>query len=347
MKAVVLDGERSVVVADVPDPELPGPDGALVTVEKTGICGSDLHLYHGTLGGQGVRLGHEFIGTITEVGSDVRTVGKGDRVLVSGVIGCGQCVACLARDPVVCRNAGLRVFGTSADLHGGQAEAAAVPAVDTSVLKIPEEMTDEQAVLLTDILPTGYLGALRADIKPGATVAVIGCGPVGLMTLRCVPLFGPGRVFAVDFIAERRARAEALGAEAIDPADGGAVAQVMDRTGGWGDDAVIEAVGADESIRDAMMCAAPGGTVSIIGVSLNMALPVPQPLVLYKRLTLRSTLASIPSTWDALVPLVTSGRIVPDDVFSHRMGLSEAPEAYRIFDARADGVSKVLLDPSC
>ncbi len=346
MKAVVLEGERNVVVTDVPDPELTGPDGAIVHVEKTGICGSDLHLYHGTLGGHGVRLGHEFIGTITEVGSDVRTVHRGDRVVVSGVIGCGRCVACLARDPVVCRNKGLRVFGTSADLHGGQAEAAAVPAVDTSVLKIPDGITDEQAVLLTDILPTGYLGALRADIRPGSTVAVIGCGPVGLMTLRCVPLFGPGRVFAVDFVSERRARAEALGAEPIDPADGGAVAQIIGRTGGWGADSVIEAVGADQSIQDAIMCAAPGGTVSIIGVSLNMALPIPQPLVLLKRLTLRSTLASIPSTWDALVPLVLSGKIEPDDVFTHRMGLSEAPEAYRLFDARSDGVSKVLLDPT-
>ncbi|HYZ91164.1 MAG TPA: alcohol dehydrogenase catalytic domain-containing protein [Actinomycetota bacterium] len=257
MKAVVLEGERSVSVTDVPDPELPGPDGVLVKVDKTGICGSDLHLYHGALGGQGVRLGHEFIGTITEVGGDVRTVRTGDRVLVSGVIGCGRCVACLARDPIVCRNGGLRVFGTSTDLPGGQAEAAGVPAADTSVLKIPDGVTDEQAVLLTDILPTGYLGALRADIRPGATVAVIGCGPVGLMTLRCVWMFGPGRVFAVDLVAERRARAEALGAEPIDPAEGGSVAQIMDRTGGWGADSVVEAVGADQSISDAIMCAAP------------------------------------------------------------------------------------------
>jgi threonine dehydrogenase-like Zn-dependent dehydrogenase len=298
------------------------------------------------MGGQGVRLGHEFIGTVTEVGTDVRTVRAGDRVLVSGVIGCGRCVACLARDPVVCRNAGLKVFGTTLDLHGGQAEAVAVPAVDTSALPIPEDVTDEQAVLLTDILPTGYLGALRADIRPGATVAVIGCGPVGLMTLRCVPLFGPGRVFAVDLVPERRARAEALGAEPIDPADGGAVAQIMDRTNGWGADAVVEAVGADQTILDALMCAAPGATVSVIGVSLNMALPLPMPLILFKRLTVRSTLASIPSTWDALIPLVRSGRIQPDDVFTHKMGLSEAAEAYRLFDAREDGVSKVLLDPA-
>ncbi|MEX0873497.1 MAG: alcohol dehydrogenase catalytic domain-containing protein [Actinomycetota bacterium] len=346
MKAVVLEGERSVSVSDVPDATLPGPDGAVVKVEKTGICGSDLHLYHLTMGGQGVRLGHEFIGTITDVGADVHTVRAGDRVLVSGVIGCGRCVACLARDPSVCRKGGTRVFGTTLDLPGGQAEAVGVPAADSAMLKIPEKVTDEQAVLLTDILPTGFLGARMADIKPGASVVVIGCGPVGLMALRCVSLFGAGRVLAVDMVPERRARAEALGAEPVDPADGGTPAQIMARTNGWGAEAVIEAVGADQTILDAIMCAAPGATVAVIGANMNLALPIPMALLFFKRLTLRSTLASVPSTWDALVPLVSSARIQPDEVFTHKMGLSEAAEAYRMFDAREDGVGKVLLDPA-
>ena len=148
-----------------------------------------------------MRLGHEFIGTVEETGPDVRTLAKGDRVLVSGVIGCGRCAACLARDPVVCRGGGSQVFGARLDLPGGQAEAVAVPHADPFCLKIPEGVTDEQAVLLTDILPTGYLGAQRADIRPGSTVAVIGLGPVGLLALRCAQLFSPARVFAVDTVA--------------------------------------------------------------------------------------------------------------------------------------------------
>jgi 2-desacetyl-2-hydroxyethyl bacteriochlorophyllide A dehydrogenase len=346
VRGVVLEGERSVVVTDVPDAQLPGPDGALVTVDRTAICGSDLHLYHGAMGVTNVRLGHEFMGHVSEVGPDVRNLRVGDRVLVSGVIGCGKCVACLSRDPVVCRNGLPLVFGTGPDLPGGQAEAVAVPAADAFALPVPDEITDEQAVLLTDILPTGYLGALRADIRPGSTVLVVGLGPVGLLALRCASLFGPGRVLAADMVPERRERAAQMGAEVIDPAEGGTLAQVMERTGGRGAESVIEAVGADQSITDALMCAGPGATVSIIGVNLNFAFPFPMPIALMRRLTMRVTLASIPSTWETLIPLVVSGKIQPQDVFSHHMGLSEAAEAYRMFDAREGGILKVLLDPT-
>jgi len=343
MRAVVLDGERSVRVDDVPDPELSGPDAVIIRVDRSAICGSDLHLYHGATGVPGTRLGHEFIGTVAEIGSDVHTVSAGARVLVSGVIGCGRCRACIGRDPVLCRNAGTRVFGTQPGFPGGQAEGVNVPAADASVLAIPEAISDESAVLLTDILPTAYLGASRADIRPGSTVVVLGLGPVGMLTVRCAQLFSPARVLAVDPVADRRARAEALGAEAIDPADG-TVAAVMECTKGWGAGAVIEAVGADQTISDAVMCASPGSTVSIIGVNTNLALPFPMIFALLKQLTIKVMLASIPLTWDALVPLVASGKLQPDDVFSHRMGLSEAPEAYRLFDAHV--AFKVLLDPT-
>ncbi len=345
MRAVVLDGERAVSVADVADPTLPGPDGAILKVERTAICGSDLHLYHAQAGFAGTRLGHEFIGSVDAVGPDVRTLKVGDRVLVSGVIGCGACVACRARDPVVCRTGNL-VFGTRADLPGGQAEGVAVPAADAFCLPIPEAITDEQAVLLTDILPTGYLGAQRADIRPGSTVAVIGLGPVGLLALRCAQLFGPGRVIAVDTVPERRAHAEALGAETIDPSDGGTTAQIFAATDGWGADSVIEAVGADQTIVDAVMSAAPGATVSIIGANFSAALPFPMIFAFLRRLTIRVTLASIPTTWETLVPLVASGKLRTDGVFTHRLGLSEAAEAYRLFDACENGTMKVLLDPS-
>jgi threonine dehydrogenase-like Zn-dependent dehydrogenase len=346
MRAVVLRGERDIVVDDVPDAGVPGPDGLLLRVDRTAICGSDLHLYHGPMTVPGAHLGHEFVGTVEAIGADVHTVRAGDRVLVSGVIGCGVCAACRAGDVVVCLNAGTRVFGTSLELPGGQAEAVGVPAADTSVLKIPDAISDEQAVLLTDILPTGYLGAQRADITPGDVVVVIGLGPVGVFALQCAQLYGPSRILAVDLVPDRLARAAALGAEPIDAADGNAVAKIYDATGGRGANAVIEAVGADQSINDAILCAAPGATVSVIGVNLNLAFPFPVPVALMKRLTFRVTLASIPTTWSALVPLIASGKLHPEEVFTHRMGLSEAAEAYRVFDAREDGVLKVLLDPT-
>jgi threonine dehydrogenase-like Zn-dependent dehydrogenase len=346
MRATVLNGPRDVSLETVPDPVLPGPEGIIVTVERTAICGSDLHLFHDAPTGSGIRLGHEAIGTVAEVGAHVHNVARGDRVLVSGVIGCGTCRPCLAGQPNICLNDKAAAFGTMPDLPGGQAEAMAVPFADLFALRIPENVTDEQAVLLTDILPTGYLGALRASIRPGATVAVIGLGPVGIMALQCAALFGPARILAVDQVPERLARAERLGAEPIDAASAPGVAQIMEATGGRGADSVIEAVGADATVLDAVSCAASGGTVSIVGVNLSVALPFPMGLVFLKSLTVRTIFAPVPGTWPSLVPLVQTGRLRLTDTFTHRMELSQVAEAYDLFDSRRDGVLKVLLFPN-
>ncbi|MGA2473733.1 MAG: alcohol dehydrogenase catalytic domain-containing protein [Acidimicrobiales bacterium] len=346
MRATVLEGPRDIRVEDVPDPVLPGPEGIIVTVERTAICGSDLHLYHDAPTGVGIRLGHEVIGTVAESGPHVRSLKRGDRVLVSGVIGCGVCRPCLAGQPNVCRAGKSAAFGTVPDLPGGQAEAMAVPFADLFTLPIPEGVADDEAVLLTDILPTGYLGALRASIRPGSTVAIVGLGPVGIMALQCAELFGPARILAIDMVPERLARAEALGAEPIDARDAPGSAQVLEATGGWGADSVIEAVGADATVLDALSCVATGGTVSIVGVNLSMELPFPMGLVFLKSLTVRTVFAPIPGTWSSLVPLVQSGRLALGGTFTHRMGLSQAAQAYELFDSRADGVLKVLLDPN-
>jgi threonine dehydrogenase-like Zn-dependent dehydrogenase len=276
----------------------------------------------------------------------VHSLARGDRVLVSGVIGCGVCAPCLAGQPNVCRNDKAAAFGTIPDLPGGQAEAMAVPFADVFALRIPEGVADEEAVLLTDILPTGYVGALRANIRPGATVAVIGLGPVGIMALQCAALFGPARIFAVDQVPERLARAERLGAEPIDATSVPGAAQIMEATGGRGVDSVIEAVGADATVLDAVSCAASGGTVSIVGVNLSLALPFPMGLVFLKSLTVRAVFAPVPGTWPSLVPLVQSGRLQLADTFTHRMELSRVAEAYDLFDSRLDGVLKVLLLPN-
>jgi alcohol dehydrogenase len=306
-----------------------------------------LHLYHSpAFAGLGIRLGHEFVGRVAEAGPDVRGLRAGDRVLVSGVIGCGECPACLARDPGTCRKNGLAVFGVSPGLPGGQSEAVEVPAAGVFALPIPEAISTEQAVLLTDILPTGYLGALRADIRPGSTVVVIGLGPVGVLALQCAQLFGPARILAVDKDEKRLVRAEQLGAEPINANPGATVAMVRELTSGRGAESVIEAVGVDQTVTDALGCAAPGGTVSVIGANLNPAFPFSLGQAFMNRLTFRVSIASVPSTWESLIPLISSGRLHPEEVFTHRMALDQAPEAYRIFDTHDDGVLKVLLDPS-
>jgi alcohol dehydrogenase len=346
VRATVLEGPRTVRVEDVADPVLPGPDGIIVTVERTAICGSDLHLYHDAPTGTGIRLGHEAIGTVAEAGSHVRTHRRGDRVLVSGVIGCGTCRACLAGQPNVCLAGKAAAFGTMPDLPGGQAEAMAVPSADLFALPIPEGVADEEAVLLTDILPTGYLGAQRADIRPGSTVVVVGLGPVGIMALQCARLFGPARILAVDQVPERLARAERLGAEPIDAGEVPGSAQVLEATHGRGADSVIEAVGADATVVDALSCVTAGGTVSIVGVNLSPALAIPMGAVFLKSLTVRTVFAPVPGTWPFLVPLVQSGRLDLSGTFTHHMGLAQAPEAYELFDSRSDGVLKVLLTPN-
>ncbi|HWD56179.1 MAG TPA: alcohol dehydrogenase catalytic domain-containing protein [Acidimicrobiales bacterium] len=346
MRATVLNGPRDVSLETVPDPVLPGPEGIVVTVERTAICGSDLHLFHDAPTGTGIRLGHEVIGTVADAGPQVRNLARGDRVLVSGVIGCGVCGPCLAGQPNVCLADKAAAFGTVPNLPGGQAEAMAVPFADVFSLRIPDGIADEDAVLLTDILPTGYVGALRAAISPGATVAVIGLGPVGIMALQCAALFGPARILAVDQVPERLARAERLGAEPIDAGIAPGAAQVMEATGGRGADSVIEAVGADATVLDAVSCAKSGGTVSIVGVNLSQALPFPMGLVFLKSLTVRAVFAPIPGTWPSLVPLVQSGRLQLADTFTHHMELGQVSDAYELFDSRVDGVLKVLLRPN-
>jgi 2-desacetyl-2-hydroxyethyl bacteriochlorophyllide A dehydrogenase len=345
MRALVFHGVGDVRAETVPDPTPSNANGVVVRIEATGICGSDLHIYHGTLGNPpGFVIGHEFVGEVAEVGSGVRRFRTGDKVLVPGVIGCGECPACAARRVVRCERAGTRVFGQSAALHGGQAEAAAVPMADANLLRIPDGISHEQAVLLTDILPTGYYGAVNADIRPGQSIAILGMGPVGLMALQAAQLFGPARIFALDLVPERLAHAERLGAIPVAGPD--SAERVREWTGGQGPDAVIEAVGSDATVAAALAMVRSGGVVSVIGVNLNGAFPFPMDVAFMRDLTFRIGLCPVPETWDALVPLVASGRLRPEHVFSHHLPLERGAEAYRLFDARKDGVRKILLHPS-
>ncbi len=292
-RALVYHGARDVRLESLPDPTPPDSRGAIVRVTHTAICGSDLHLYHGALPvPPGFTLGHEFIGEVVETGRDVRGFKSGERVLVSGVIGCGDCRMCASGHPVRCERGLPRVFGNSRDMPGGQAEAVAVPAADTAMLRVPDGVTSEQAVLLTDILPTGYYGAKNADIRPGQSVAVVGLGPVGQCALDCAQLFGAARVFAIDRVPERLETARAKGAIPIDGAKD-PLGQIHAATGGQGVDAVIEAVGADETIALSLQLVRVAGAVSVIGVSTNFAFPFNMLAALMRDLTFR--IGNLPS----------------------------------------------------
>jgi threonine dehydrogenase-like Zn-dependent dehydrogenase len=213
VRHVLIEGPGRVRVDEAPDPSPPGPGGAVVSVDATAICGSDMHFYDGDLDlGMAIPVGHEFLGTVLEVGPDVERFRVGDRVLTASVAGCGVCAGCATGDPVRCVE-GPKVFG-SGMLPGGQATAVAVPAADFQMLRIPDGMDDEAALLLTDNLSTGWAGAQRAEFAPGGTVVVLGLGAVGLCAVRSALALGAGRVLAVDPVEGRRARAVDSGAEA-------------------------------------------------------------------------------------------------------------------------------------
>ncbi|HEU4362968.1 MAG TPA: alcohol dehydrogenase catalytic domain-containing protein [Mycobacterium sp.] len=341
MRTVVIDGPGRIRVDTRPDPVLPGPDAVIVAVTSAGICGSDLHFYQGEYPlAEPVALGHEAIGTVVDAGPDVRTVAVGDLVLVSSVAGCGACAGCATRDPAMCYH-GPQIFGSGA-LGGAQADLLAVPAADFQVLKIPEHITAEQALLLTDNLATGWAAARRADITFGGTVAVIGLGAVGLCALRSALIQGAATVFGIDPVAGRRERAERWGAS-TGPAPGAEA--VLAATGGRGADAVIDAVGVDASMTDALNAVRPGGTVSVVGVHDLTPFPFPALTSLLRSITLRMTIAPVQRTWPELIPLLQSGRLDVDGVFTSTLPLADAADGYATMAARSGPDVKVRLIP--
>jgi 2-desacetyl-2-hydroxyethyl bacteriochlorophyllide A dehydrogenase len=336
---VFIDGPGEVRLVEGPDPAPPGPDGAVVAVDASAICGSDLHFYDGDIPvGGGFAVGHEFIGTVVEVGPEVRGFTAGDRVLTASVAGCGHCDGCDTGDPVTCVH-GPQVFG-SGSLGGGQASAVAVPSADFQMLAIPDGIDDEAALLLTDNLNTGWIGAKRADIPPGGTVVVLGLGAVGQCAVRSAIALGAGQVLAVDPVAGRRELAAASGAIAV---EGPTVPAVMEATGGRGAHSVIDAVATDVTLDDALACVRPGGTVSVIGVHDLEPYPLPILMGLFRSVTLRMTTAPVHQTWKELVPLVTAGRLSTQGIFTHEFPLTEAPDAYRAVAARSAECIKVML----
>lgn len=341
MRTVVVTAPGQIEVHEVPDPVLPGPDGAIVAMEAAAICGSDLHFYDGDLPLFPVAVGHEVVGRIVEVGDQVRRFAVGQRVLVSSVAGCGQCVGCADGDPVTCLSGG-KVFGAG-ELGGAQSDLLAVPAADFNLLGVPDGVSDEAALLLTDNLGTGWVAAQRADLKPGGTVVVLGLGAVGLCAVRSALLLGAGRVLAVDPVAGRRERAASFGAVAIDAED--VAAAVLEATGGRGADAVIDAVAKDASLDTAFASVRAGGTISVVGVHDLSPYPLPVLMGVFRSITLRMATAPVHQSWADLVPLVQHGRLETSGIFTHEFALDDAAAAYAAVAARTPDCIKVKLVP--
>ena len=346
MRALVYHGPEDIRFENVADPAPPGRDGAVVRVERAGICGSDLHIYHGHGFSQeaGFIVGHEAIGEVVEVGSSVRRFQPGDRVLVAASAGCAECASCRRGRVLRCEKRQAAAYGLGPGLQGSQAQAVAVPAADTGLHLLPEGIDRAHAVLLTDNLPTGWFGARRAGVRPGDDVAVIGLGPVGLCAVGSAIAMGASRVFAIDPVPERRMQAEQMGAEPMDGKDAEAV--VLERTRGFGADCAIEAVGADATIRLAIALVRSEGSVSVVGVNQNPKFEFNMALALMKSLSFHIGVCSVQAELPPLLSLVQSGRLDVSCAVSHEMGLSEGAEAYRRFSAREGGVRKILLDPS-
>jgi 2-desacetyl-2-hydroxyethyl bacteriochlorophyllide A dehydrogenase len=345
MKALCYQGPRRIEYGSAPDPVLASDTDAIVKMDACAICGSDLHIYHGSPFSQdmGYCVGHEAIGEIVEVGKGVRRLKSGDKVMLSAAVGCGMCSNCLAGDIAKCLNGGAQCYGLGSALQGCQAEAIRVPMADFNAAPIPDGLTADQALMLTDNLPTAYLGCKNADIGPGKTVAVIGLGPIGLMAVEIAGVLGASKVFAIDLVPGRREQAKALGAVALDAKD--AVQAIMEATGGRMVDCVVEAVGSDPTIQLGLTLAGRAGTVSAIGVNTNMDFRFPMGLAFMKSLTFRIALCSVQVHWPELVPLIRAGRLNPQKFISHRLSLSEGAHAYELTDKKTDGALKMVMTP--
>ncbi len=289
MKAVVFHDVGDIRLDDVPDPQIQDPNDAIVRLTASAICGTDLHMIRGTMAGMkpGTILGHEGVGIVEEVGDDVRNFRPGDRVVIPSTVGCGYCVYCRDGYYAQCDNAnpngklaGTAFFGgpeSTGPFDGLQAEKVRVPFANVGLVKIPENVADEQAILISDIFPTGYQGADMADIEPGDTVAVFGCGPVGLFAVWSAKLLGAGRVFAVDRLEDRLEMAQSLGAEAVNFEQEDPVETLRRLTGGSGPDRIIDAVGVDSEHAEKGPAAPSEGEDEQFGGEVSQVAPEQNP----------------------------------------------------------------------
>jgi len=378
-------------VREVPDPKILNPHDAIVKITSTAICGSDLHLYGGFVPAmeKGDIVGHEFMGEVVEIGSGIKKLKVGDRIVVPFAISCGECFFCKKQLYSLCENsnpnapeaelmwghspAGL--FGYSHLLGGyagGQAEYARVPFADVGHIKVPEGMSDEKVLFLSDIFPTGYMAAENCDIEPGDTVAVWGCGPVGQFAIRSAFMLGAERVIGIDRVPERLTMARQGRAEVINYDEVDSVLEVLrDMTGGRGPDRCIDAVGMEANghshavqytydrikqammvetdrpiaLREAMLACRNGGTLSVPGVYGGFLDKVPFGAVMNRSITIKTGQTHVHRYLEPLLKRIQNGEIDPSFVISHQMPLHEAPRGYEMFREKKDECIKIVLKP--
>jgi len=347
MKALRFEGVGRILHAAVPDPAIEEPGDVIVRVEAAAICGSDLHVYKGLEGGLdlGTVMGHELAGEVVAVGRGVTAWRPGDRVVSPFTTSCGACFYC--RTGLTSRCERGQLFGwveKGKGLHGAQAELVRVPLADATLVRVPEGMPAETALLAGDVLATGWFGAESAGAGPGAVVAVVGCGPVGLMAVIAACELGAERVFALDALPERLALAERWGAVPLNVRDEPA-ARIREATSGRGADGVVEAVGSPQATRQAFDLVRPGGTIAALGVHTETNLAIAPGEVYDRNLTYRAGRAPARSSMQRLLPLIESGRYDLGALISHRLPLSEGPRGYELFDRKLEGCTKVVLVP--
>ncbi|HEY8429924.1 MAG TPA: zinc-dependent alcohol dehydrogenase [Sandaracinaceae bacterium] len=387
MKANCWMGKRDVRVQDVPDPAILNPRDAIVRVTSTAICGSDLHLFNGFIPAMkpGDILGHEFMGEVVEVGRAVTDLRVGDRVVVPFPIACGACNACSEELYSLCENSnpnawmaeklwghhGAGIFGYShitGGFAGGQAEYVRVPFADVGPMKVPEGMSDEQVLFLTDILPTAYMAAEMCGIRPGDVVAVWGCGPVGQLAIACARMLGAERVIAIDRFEYRlRMAREKAGAETLDDTEVGVLEALKEMTGGRGPDACIDAVGMEAhgppalyaydrakqalmlepdrpiALREAILACKGGGTVSVAGVYGGFVDKFPMGAVMNRSLTIKSGQCHVHRYLRPLLERIRNGDIDSTFIITHHLPLERAPEGFDLFLHKRDECMKVVL----
>ena len=347
MRALLFKDFGAIELADVPKPKLEEPGDALVKVTTTAICGSDLHVINGRIPGMspGGILGHEFIGVVEAVTAEVTRFAEGERVLGSFMIPCGHCWYCNRR--LYSRCPDNRVFGYGAflgDVNGAQAEYVRVPNADLALHAVDPAMSDERALFAGDIFTTAYDCAVEARIAKGDSIAVVGCGPVGLMAVQAARAFQPDTIFAIDTVSQRLEMAQTFGAVPIDAGECHVPSHIQDHTDGRGVDAVLECVGLVPALLDSIDMVRAGGHVSVIGVHSDPELVLPLNITFVKAVDLKFCgTANIVGRWDDALTMVAARRAEPDAIISHRMNLSDAERGYELFASRE--ALKVVLTP--
>jgi threonine dehydrogenase-like Zn-dependent dehydrogenase len=390
MRALCWHGKSDIRCDTVPDPKIEDPRDAIIKVTSCAICGSDLHLYDGYMPTMesGDVLGHETMGEVVEVGSANTKLKVGDRVVVPFNIACGECFFCRKQLFSLCDRSNpnaemaAKVMGHSPSglfgyshmlggFAGGQAEYMRIPYADVGPIKVPDGLSDEQVLFLSDIFPTGYMAAEQAEIEEGDTVAVWGCGPVGQFAIQSAWMFGAGRVIAIDRVPERLRMAETHGkAETIDFSEDDVYERLMEMTNGRGPDRCIDAVGAESHatgspdaildkvkaavylasdrprvLRETIMCCRKGGTISVPGVYIGVVDKLPFGAFMNKGLTFRTGQTHTHRYLAPLLEKVEKGEIDPTFVITHTAGLEDGPDLYKKFRDKEDGCIKVVLKP--